>query len=483
MSVEAPPFDREVLRRLPLAEAVLLVLQQATLPDACLDLFERLRDRCYTRTLTFDLFVRLIRDALVRFGGSGRQAFHAARDAGLLPTSDQAVYGKLACLPLPLSEAFLRDNTQRLLPLLPDGLPTPVPPSLRHLHVAVFDGKVTKRVAKRLKVLRGLSGGALGGKGLVALDLRTGLVTALASAADGDANDASLVPALVAHVRPLVPAEQAILWVGDSQFANLTQPRQLQGPAAGDHFLLRYHPGTTFTPDPESSWRPAAAAAGVDSRGRPFRQEWGWLGAASSGKRLSVRRLVLERPGEKAVVLITDLLDPVAYPAAELLDCYLQRVTIEGIFQKITEVFSLQKLIASKPKGTVFQLSFCLLLYNAIVVLSSHLAAGQELSVPEVSLEMVFRDVREELVALLRVVGPEAGALGRLWDGELTAAQVRQRLAERLGGRWRPLWKKATNKKRRAHPDKPHDRVHCSVHRVLEQHKNQKASQVGVESP
>jgi hypothetical protein len=486
--VEAPPFDREVLHRLPLAEAVLLVLQQATLPEACLDLFDRLRDRCYTRKLPFDLFVRLIGDALVRYHGSGRQAFHAARDAGLLDTSDQAVYGKLAAVPLPLSAAFLRDNAQRLRALLPQGLTTPVPASLRHFRVEVFDGKVTKRVAKRLKVLRGLSGGALGGKGLVSLDLHTGLVTALASAADGDANDASLVGPLAAQVRPLVPAAQQILWVGDSQFANLTQPRQLQGseqdqPGRSDHFLLRYNGSTTFTPDPATPWQPATTAAAVDSRGRTYRQEWGWLGAASSGKRLYVRRITLERPGEKAVVLLTDLLDPTAYPAAELLDCYLQRGTIEGVFQKITEVFSLDKLIASQPKGTVFQLSFCLLLYNAIVVLGSHLAAGQELTVPQVSLEMVFRDVREELVALLRVVGPTAGGLGRLWDGELTAEQVRQRLAERLCGRWRPIWKKATNKKRRAHPDKPHGRVHCSVQRVVEQHKKQKASPIGVESP
>ena len=305
----------------------------------------------------------------------------------------------------------------RLRPLLPADLPSAVPPSLRHFRVEVFDGKVTKRVAKKLTVLRGLSGGALGGKGLVSLNLNTGLVTALAACADGDANDASLVPALVGQVRPVVPAEQEILWVGDSQFANLVQPGQLQGSDPGgrrDHFLIRYSSATPFTPDPEANELKAnpSLAEGIDERGRRYRQEWGWLGSPHNRRRRYVRRIVLERPGEAAVVVFTDLLDPQAYPAEELLTCYLQRGGIEGVFQKITEVFGLHKLIASKPKGTVFQLAWCLLLYNVVVVLCSHLAAGQELEVEAVSKEMVFREVREEVAALVKLV-PEADAWRR----------------------------------------------------------------------
>jgi hypothetical protein len=52
----------------------------------------------------------------------------------------------------------------------------PLPPSLQGLEVIVVDGKTIKRVAKRLKPLQGRKGGVLGGKALVALELRSGLV-------------------------------------------------------------------------------------------------------------------------------------------------------------------------------------------------------------------------------------------------------------------------------------------------------------------
>lgn len=110
-----------------------------------------------------------------------------------------------------------------------------------------------------------------------------------------------------------------------------------------------------------------------------------------------MRRVTLERPGEKAVAVLTDLLDPKAFPAEDLLECYLSRGQIEGVFQKITEVFSLKRLIASQPKGTVLQLSFCLLLYNLIQVVRAYVAQGQGLTPEEVSAEMLFVDVQKQL--------------------------------------------------------------------------------------
>jgi IS4 transposase len=81
-----------------------------------------------------------------------------------------------------------------------------------------------------------------------------------------------------------------------------------------------------------------------------------------------VRRLTLYRPGEETVVLITDLLDAEQYPATDLLTLYLARWGIERVFQQITEVFDWRRLIGTTPQGTLFQLAFCLLLYNQIQV-------------------------------------------------------------------------------------------------------------------
>ncbi len=114
-------FDRAVLERLPLAEATLQLWAWVANDRHLDDLFERLRGRQYTRDLSFPLVVQLIQDALVQHHGSGRQAFDRGQEHGILENSNQAVYGKLAGIALPLSEAFLSESTQRLRPGLAHG--------------------------------------------------------------------------------------------------------------------------------------------------------------------------------------------------------------------------------------------------------------------------------------------------------------------------------------------------------------------------
>src|SRR5205807_675377 len=117
----------------------------------------------------------------------------------------QAAYGKLRRVPLAVSAAFLAEGTARLRELLPAPAAGRIPPSLQAFTLTVLDGKAVKRVAKRLKLLRGVRGGLLGGKALVALELNTGLAVALAAHPDGEVNDARLVPDLVPAVRQRLP--------------------------------------------------------------------------------------------------------------------------------------------------------------------------------------------------------------------------------------------------------------------------------------
>src|SRR6187455_3229781 len=85
---------------------------------------------------------------------------------------------------------------------------------------------------------------------------------------------------------------------------------------------------------------------------------------------------------------------------------YLERWQIENVFQQITEVFSLRHLIGCSPGATVFQASLCLVIYNALQVLRGHaaVASPKALEVGELSAEQMFRDVREELLGLHRVL-------------------------------------------------------------------------------
>jgi hypothetical protein len=63
-----------------------------------------------------------------------------------------------------------------------------------------------------------------------------------------------------------------------------------------------------------------------------------------------VRRVTLIRPGGEDVGVITGRLDDRQYPAADLLAIYLTRWQIENVFQQITEVFHLQRLIGCRRR-------------------------------------------------------------------------------------------------------------------------------------
>ena len=458
-------FDREVLSRLPLAEAV-LSLWQFVCDDADLDdLYERHRGHTYQKKITFPLLAQLVREALLEPQGSGHKSFRRAQQDGTLPAVLSSTYDKLGHLPLAVSEAFLAEGADRLRQVFPvaevAALDDPIPAAFCDFEVLVLDGKVVKRVPRRLKPARQRPGGLLGGKGLAALHLRSGLALALATDPDGEANDAKLVPAVLPQVRARIRGPR--LWLADRQFCDLIQTAAFTA-ADGDHFLVRYHSKVHFYPDPS---RPAQR--GQDSQGRTYEQEWGWLGGERDKRRRYVRRVTLHRDGEEDVILVTDLLDPARYPAEDLLALYLARWGIERVFQQITEVFHLNQLIATTPQGTLFQLSFCLLLYNMIQVIRGYVAVGQGYAVEVISTELLFVDVTKQLVALNelvaadRVVGllPAAGSAGAL----------RQRLRRLLGGVWSDGWVKAPPRTRKPPAQKEGKREHTSVYRLLNAHR------------
>lgn len=450
-------FAREILSRLPLAEAVLSLWRWVADPLFLLSVFARHRGLGYEKAISFGVLVQLIADALLEHQGSGKKSFERGREQGLLTASVQAVYQKLGRMPLGLSEAWLAESMARLRPVYPEAARLPVAPALRDLEVIIVDGKAIKRVAKRLKPLRGRKGGVLGGKALVALELRSGVVVAMATHADGETNEAKLVPALLPQVREQVVGRR--LWVADRQFCDLTQPAAFAQGA--DQFLVRYHPKTPFSPDAAR-----AAQRGQDAQGRVWEQDWGWLGSEQSKQRRFVRRLTLYRPGEEAIILLTDLLDATQYPATDLLDLYLTRWSIERVFQQITEVFHLQTLIGTTPQGTVFQFAFCVLLYNMVQVVRAYVATAQARPVPTISTELLFDDVHRQLVAFTELVPTEQ--VESLCPVLPTEETLRVQLTRLLATIWTNRWLKAPTRKRKAPgPRTPIRGNQTSVFRLL----------------
>jgi hypothetical protein len=454
-------FVQQVIRQLPLAEAVLSLGSYVLQPEFLGTLFQKHRQRSYEETLSFAGFVQLVSDALLQHGGSARKCLERAEKAGTLPVCPEAFYGKLRRVPLQLSQGFLAELSLRLQELLPPR-PAPLPASLAGLEVLVVDGKKLKRVAKRLLPTRQTAGKLFGGKLLVAWQPRSALVLAMAANPDGEANDCRLVPDLLPQVRELVCGPR--LWVVDRQFCDLVQIRRFTQDQ--DHFLARYHPKVHFHPDPERSPRTIQ-----DERGRTVVEEWGWLG---SKREIYVRRITLRRPQEEDILLVTDLLDGEALPATDLLAVYLQRWGIERVFQQVTEVFHLQRLIGSTPQATVFQGAFCLLLYNLIQVIKGYVAAAEGRDPDTISSESLFYDIRRQLTAVTELATPQEiiECIPTHWS----RARITAHLLCLLSKIWMSRWIKAVNKRPRPHTTKAKGSgAHTSVHRLIEQHRQRKA--------
>ena len=115
-------FHGEIVHRLPLAEAVLLLYRWALSDRFLQDFWNQHRGRNYEVKISFPVMVSLMFDSLVKYG-SGRQAFTKAKDEKKLNASPTAVYAKLRHLSLELSQAFLAKTSDRLLEVCPPKEP------------------------------------------------------------------------------------------------------------------------------------------------------------------------------------------------------------------------------------------------------------------------------------------------------------------------------------------------------------------------
>lgn len=186
---------------MPLADATLPMLRFVADADFLAAVFDQHRGRSYERPISFAELVHLLADGLVVHGQSAHRTFQQAHAAGHRSGTARAAYDKIARLPVGLSAARLTRVTARLRELLPASAREAVPDSLAAFTPLAFDGKKIKKVARRLRAVRPVRGHVVGGKVLVAEDIRTGLAAALEADPDGEASDLTLLPGLLARAR------------------------------------------------------------------------------------------------------------------------------------------------------------------------------------------------------------------------------------------------------------------------------------------
>jgi hypothetical protein len=449
-----------MLDKVPLAEATVRVLSFA-LDDAFLeDIYQGQRGKSYTKLITFPVITHLVCDALLQ-NKSGRRVFEKAHEAKALPASVEAAYGKIGRLPAAVSIALLDGCSERVQQLFPDGCEeTSLPASLARFSAIVLDGKVTKKIPHRLKPLRDAKvGGLVGGRGLVAYRLQSGLVLGMEGDEDGDANDLSLVSKLAEKLRSRI--DEPRLWIADRQFSfPLTLGEFSHG---DDTFVVRYSKGVPFFRDDSK-----ASRRGKDDEGREYTEEWGWLGSEKLPHRRYVRRITLQRVQGEDVILVTNLLDADGYSAKDLLEVYRNRTNIEYVFQRITEVFALRRLIGTSPRATLFQLSLCLLLYNVLQLVRAYIACTNAKKLERVSPKKVLEDIREQLAACLVVM--DISSITKSLANPGSSEEMKRFLKERLHI-WEKRWTKAERYRNRPETIKRR-RGHDSVYRVMQRSAN-----------
>ena len=429
-------FDLEVCRRVPLADAAFKLLRYVLEGEFLDGVFTRHRGRTYEKAISFSTIVSLITDALFGHRGSAHQTFKKSQEDETLDASIPAVYAKLRRMPLPLSLGLFADAAARLRQVAPLAVANPLPASLGEFWCLAIDGKKIKYVAKKLGVLRGLKGNVFGGKMLTAQDMATQEAIAVEAVPDGEAADNPLVPGLIARVRALGDSRPR-LWVADRAFCDYKCLGSLgQG---GDHFVVRYQKSFKFHLDSSVPVR-----EGLDDIGRPYTDETGWLGTGPD--RVRVRKITVMHKGEPLSV-VANMLDGDRYPAADILTLYRSRWGIESMYQVVVETFDLRALIGSTPEATTFQAMLCLLIYNITLTIRHFVAAGAEVTPAEVSLDLLFDDVRRDLTGCLEVLGAEATT--ELF--ETTHIDDPKTLAEYLAAIlltiWTMRWKKAQTRK------------------------------------
>ena len=147
------------------------------------------------------------------------------------------------------------------------------------------------------------------------------------------------------------------------------------------------------------------------------------------------------------------------------------------MFQKVTEVFELQKLIGSTPQAMIFQSAFCFVLYNLIQIVRAYVARAAGRQPREVSTEKLFESVRRQLVAWDELGEPSHAVA--YFRPPLEREPLDRRLGQLLTGIWTDRWLKSPKKK--TQPPKPKPRVqrghggHASVWRVLQEYKQKQA--------
>jgi Transposase DDE domain len=453
-----PIFERFVAGS-PLSVMARATLEHALAPRALDDLFERTRDKQYTRELLFSSVVDLMSLVVCGIRPHIKAAFQAQKER--IPVTLKCVYEKLQHLETHTSAELVRFAARRCEPLI-RALQGARHEWLPGYRVKVVDGNHLSGTEHRLRETRDSTAAPLPGLSLVVLDPALMMAIDVLPCEDGHAQERSLLGDLLGHF------EAGDVCIADRNFCTADFLSGLVG--RGAFPVIRRHANLTLVP--KGAWgKEVGTATGWVSE-RPV----GVMQEGVEVLQLRCIRVRLKKPtreGETEIEILTNL--PAAdADATKVAELYLGRWTVEGMFQDLTENLGCEVNTLCYPKAALFGFCVALVAYNVLAVTKAALRSvhGEKKIEEEVSGYYVALEWGVVYAGMMIAIPAEEWVCFRkMGVGEL--ATILRELASRVNleqFKKSPRRPKGTPRKRRNNRKQPH----VSTARILEARKKAK---------
>jgi hypothetical protein len=446
-----PAVFNQFVEKAPLCVMARITLESLFEDDRLNQLFEDTAQRQYHRDLLFSQVVELMMSVVLRADKSVLAAYRKRKDN--LGVSDEAVYQKLQCQELGISEALVKDSAERLTPVI-DALDARHPPLLPGYRVRILDGNHLQASERRIRELRQLWARGLPGRALAVYEPEVDLVTHVFLTPDGHASERSLLDRIIPVVR------QNDVWIADRNFA--TREFLLKLAAAGGFFVIRQH-GTL--PCPLSGQR---RSRGRCETGKVYEQA-GEI--ALEGRTLKVRRVtvVLDTPtrdGESEIHILTNLPVKVA-SASQVAQLYQKRWRIENRFYEVTQTLECEPNTLGYPKAALFAFCLAMVASNAMALLKASLRAAHDVKdVANMSHHYMATDIVEPIAGMLIVLPPKTWNIFR----DMPAVELADTLRKIAGHVDPAYYRKAKRGPKKPPPTKTRCKLgsHVSTHKLIQ---------------
>ena len=381
-----PAAFHQFIEKAPLCVMARVTLESLFDEGRLNELFEATAQRQYHRELMFSQVVELMMSFVLRADKSVLAAYRKRADR--LGVSDEAVYQKLQCQELSISEALVKDSAQRLTPVI-DALDARHKPLLPGYRVRILDGNHLQASQRRIAELRRTWAKGLPGRALVVYEPEVDLVTNVFLTPDGHASERSLLDQVIPVVR------QNDVWIADRNFH--TQRFLLELAAAGGSFVIRQHKSSPCELLGERRPRGRCETGKLYEQAAEIRLE---------DRTLKVRRITIvldapNRSGDTEIHVLTNLpvKDASAKKVAEL---YQKRWRIENRFYEVTQTLECEPNTLGYPKAALFAFCLAMVASNAVAMIKASLRAVHEADkVANMSQHYMATDIVEPLAGML----------------------------------------------------------------------------------